>query len=138
MENDARARETGQGRLKGRKRRSKGKKILVNILIFIVSICTWAAVAYYGYTYAKNYIDTAIGNVQQQNAVNIQQLKERIEIMTKEINRLKESIEDADSTISSSKSVQRRIDRKLEELDQRLRELQESLEILKEAPNVQD
>jgi peptidoglycan hydrolase CwlO-like protein len=129
---------TEQGGTRLKKGKSRSRRIWFNIIIMLLSVAVWTAAMYYGYTYAKGYIDTAIRNVQQENALNIQELTNRIEIMTQEIGNLKESIEDADSTISSSRSVQKRIDRKLEELDERLQELQESLEILKEAPNVQN
>lgn len=121
-----------------RKRKVKIKRILINIFVFIISAAVWCSVVYYGYTYAKDYIDTAIKNVQQQNAVNIQQLNERIDLMTKEINGLREAIEDADSSLSYSTKVQRRIDGKLKELDARLKELKNSLEVLKEAPGIKE
>jgi septal ring factor EnvC (AmiA/AmiB activator) len=130
--------EAGTNRVGSRKDNKRRKKIWINILLFIISAAVWTALVYYGYTYAKGYIDTSIRNVQQQNAINIQQLTGRIEQMSQEISKLQESIEDADSNISSSKSVQRRIDDRLEELDDQLRELEKSLQILKEAPNVQN
>jgi septal ring factor EnvC (AmiA/AmiB activator) len=138
MDQNNTVQETGKNRAGTRKDSKRRKKIWINLLLIILSAAVWAAAVYYGYTYAKGYIDTSIRNVQQQNAVNIQQLTERIEQMSQEISKLQESIEDADSNISSSKSVQRRIDDRLEELDDQLRELQKSLEILKEAPNAQN
>lgn len=135
MENNVTPQETGQGRSRVKREKRKSRKVWINIIVFLVSAGVWLAAAYYGYTYAKEYVDTAIRNVQQENALNLQELSDRIEIMTQEISNLKESIEDADSTISSSRSVQRDIDRKLEELDERLQDLQRSLNILKEAPN---
>ncbi|MBA1334914.1 MAG: hypothetical protein HPY66_0535 [Firmicutes bacterium] len=138
MENNLTPQEIGQGRTRAKREKRKSRKVWINIIIFLVSAGVWSAAAYYGYTYAKEYVDTAIRNVQQENALNLQGLSDRIEIMTQEISKLKESIEDADSTISSSRSVQKNIDKKLEELDERLQELQRSLNILKEAPNVQN
>ncbi|MDD2574250.1 MAG: hypothetical protein WCS98_06780 [Bacillota bacterium] len=128
--------ETDTTRMDAKKKKSKAKKILINIAVFIVSAGVWCAAAYYGYIYAKDYIDTSIRNVQQQNAMNIQQLTERMEALSQEIAGLREHIEEADSTISSSTSVQRRIDDKLEDLEDQLEDLERALDILKEAPNV--
>lgn len=123
-------------RMDAKKKKSKAKKIFINIAVFIVSAGVWYAAAYYGYTYAKDYIDTSIRNVQQQNAMNIQQLTERMEALGQQIAGLREHIEEADSTISSSTAVQRRIDDKLEDLEDQLKDLERALDILKEAPNV--
>ena len=136
MENTKNIPETESSRMDARRKKQRTRKILVNIAIFIVSVGLWCAAVYYGYTYAKDYIDTSIRNVQQQNAMNIQQLTERMEVLSQEISGLRESIEEADSTISDSTSVQRRIDDKLEDLEDQLGELERALEILKEAPNV--
>jgi flagellar basal body-associated protein FliL len=138
MEKDAEIRETEQKRMDVRKKKQRNKKILINILILIISVSLWCAAAYYGYTYAKDYIDTSIRNIQQENAVNIQQLTERMEMLGHEISGLRERIEEADSTLSSSTSVQRRIDRQLGDLEDQLMELDRALQILKEAPNVQN
>ena len=136
MEKNVEIPETETTRMDARRKKQRTRKILINIVLFIVSAGVWCAAVYYGYTYAKDYIDTSIRNVQQQNAMNIQQLTERMEALGQEISGLRESIEDADSTISDSTSVQRRIDRKLEDLEDQLEELERALEILKEAPNV--
>lgn len=136
MEKNVEIPETETTRMDARRKKQRTRKILINIALFIASAGVWCAAVYYGYTYAKDYIDTSIRNVQQQNAMNIQQLTERMEALGQEIAGLRESIEEADSTISDSTSVQRRIDRKLEDLEDQLEELERALEILKEAPNV--
>ena len=41
------------------------------IIISLVGIILWGAIVYFGYTYAKDYIDTSIKQVQQENALNI-------------------------------------------------------------------
>ncbi|AKL93788.1 hypothetical protein CACET_c02720 [Clostridium aceticum] len=116
----------------------KSKKILITVLIIFFSISLWGFVVYYGYTYAKDYIDTTIRNVQQENAMNIQQLSEEVHTLKQEIVNLIQSLESTDSTLSDSASLQIRIDRRLEILDQNLKELEKSLKILKEAPSVQN
>ena len=136
MEKNVEIPETETTRMDARRKKQRTRKILINIVLFIASAGVWCAAVYYGYTYAKDYIDTSIRNVQQQNAMNIQQLTERMEALGQEIAGLRERIEEADSTISSSTSVQRRIDDKLEDLEDQLDQLERALEILKEAPNV--
>jgi DNA repair exonuclease SbcCD ATPase subunit len=138
MDKNANIPETEVSRVDAKKKNQKNKKIFINIVIFILSAGVWYAAAYYGYTYAKDYIDTSIRNVQQENAVNIQQLTERMEMLGHEITGLRERIEETDSTLSSSTSVQRRIDRQLGDLEDQLEELERALQILKEAPNVQN
>lgn len=130
--------KTREVRESARKKKTRRKKIWINILVFILSIGVWAAVVYYGYTYAKGYVDTSIKNVQQENAINIQQLTGEIQSLNQEIINLRLSIENTDSTLSNSTSVQERIDERLGELDRQLEELEKSLQILKEAPNVQN
>ncbi|SES85211.1 Clathrin-binding domain of Huntingtin-interacting protein 1 [Natronincola peptidivorans] len=125
-------------RLAAKKKKARRKKIFINILLFILSVGFWGAAVYYGYTYAKDYIDTSIHNVQQENAVSLHQLTEQIQQLNQEIAILRQSIEATDSTLSSSTSVQERIDSRLEELDHQLGVLERSLQILKEAPNVQN
>ncbi len=136
MDRNAKIQETEQSRMDARRKKQRIKKIFINIVVFIVSAGVWCAAAYYGYIYAKDYIDTSIRNVQQENAMNIQQLTERMEALGQEIAGLRENIQEADSTISNSTSVQRRIDNQLEDLEDQLEELERALEILKEAPNV--
>jgi predicted nuclease with TOPRIM domain len=138
MDKNANIPETEVSRVDTKKKKQRNKKIFINIVIFILSAGVWCAAAYYGYTYAKDYIDTSIRNVQQENAVNIQQLTERMELLGHEITGLRERIEETDSTLSSSTSVQRRIDRQLGDLEDQLEELERALQILKEAPNVQN
>ncbi|SNS63223.1 hypothetical protein SAMN05446037_101527 [Anaerovirgula multivorans] len=129
---------TREVRESARRKKEKRKKIWVNILIFLLSIGFWGAAVYYGYTYAKDYIDTSIRNVQQENAINIQQLTSEIQSLNQEIINLRLSIENTDSTLSNSTSVQERIDERLGELDDQLKQLEKSLGILKEAPNVKN
>lgn len=121
-----------------RRKKQRRKKIIINILVFILSLGFWGAAVYYGYTYAKDYVDTAINNVQQENAMNIQELTGEIQLLNQEIKNLRLSIEATDSTLSSSSSLQERIDERLGELDYQLNQLEKSLEILKEAPNVKN
>ncbi|MDF2545761.1 MAG: hypothetical protein K0R93_659 [Anaerosolibacter sp.] len=120
------------------RRKKNGKSIWKTLIIFTMCITLWSTIVYYGYTYAKGYIDTSIRNIQQENAINIKELGERIEQVSQEIASLRENIANTDSTISNSTVVQERIDEKLENLDLQLQDLEKSLRILKEAPNGQN
>jgi len=119
-------------------KRKKSRNVLINILIFMISVGVWGGIVYYGYGYAKNYIDISINNVRQENAMNIQGLSDQVKLLSNEIKELSNSLDDTDSTISNTTDVQNKIDNKLEELDDRLKELQKSLDILKEAPNAEN
>ena len=125
--------------VENRRRSSKSKrkrinKVVTNILIFIIVIGFWCVVINYGYTYAKDYIDTSINNVRQENVMNIEELNDQIKLLSNSIKELNNSIDDTDTTISSTTDVQKRIDNKLEELDAKLKELEKSLSVLKEIP----
>ncbi len=132
------------------KKRSKSNKksgwrIFFKILAFLLSIGLWCGIVYYGYNYAKDYVDTSIANVQQNNMMAIEDLKEEIKIVNLEIRNLRDEIEDledeledTDSTLSSTNDIQEDLEERLKYLDDKLIKLQESLEILGEAPNVQN
>ncbi|PAB60618.1 hypothetical protein [Anaeromicrobium sediminis] len=124
--------------MESRREKKKGSSIWISILIFIVSAGVWSAVAYYGYTYAKDYIDTSIQKVQQENALNIKGVNEQIQLLTGEIKDLRSNIRDTDDSISDSAEVQEEIDDKLKSLDSQLKKLESSLKILQEAPNVKN
>lgn len=129
---------------KADRKKKKGKKILLNIFLTIICIGLWSGIVYYGYVYAKDYIDTSINNVMQNNALEVKQLREEVKIVSSDINRLQEEIRDlkrevrdADSTLSDSNDIQENIEERLKYLDDKLIKLQESLRILEEAPNGQ-
>lgn len=130
---------------KPKRKKKKGNKILLNIFLFIISIGLWSGIVYYGYIYAKDYIDTSINNVMQNNIMVVEQLKEEVKIVNsdirrlrKEIKDLKEEVRDADSTLSDANHIQEDIEERLKYLDDKLIKLKESLRILEEAPNVKN
>jgi len=100
----------------------------------LILLALWGGIVYFGYTTAKSYLDTALQNIQQENAVNLQELTQSIDRISREVSNLRESIESTDSALAGSTKVQNRIDEKLEDLDAQLQELERSLQILKEAP----
>jgi len=113
------------------------KKLKSNIIIFSVLIALWLGIVYSAYIYAKNYLDTAIANIRQDNAMNITEIREDITILSTEIKNLRTSMEDTGVVISGTSDVQSRIDKKLLNLENQLQELEKSLEILKEAPDAE-
>ncbi|MGI6451763.1 MAG: hypothetical protein ACOX3R_16335 [Desulfitobacteriia bacterium] len=116
----------------------KRKKLKSNILIFSILIVLWLGIVYSAYIYAKNYLDTAIANIRQDNAMNITEIREEIAILSAEIKNLRASIEDTGVVISGTTDVQSRIDQKLVNLENQLQELERSLQILKEAPDAEN
>ena len=117
------------------KNKSNTSKTIINSLVGII---LWGAIVYFGYTYAKDYIDTSIKQVQQENALNIQQLTEEVQTLKLEVRNLTDSIISTGLTLSNSTSIQDQIEQRLEVLDKSLQDLENSLRILQEAPNVKD
>lgn len=115
----------------------KGKKLKSNIIIFSMLIVLWMGIVYSAYIYAKNYLDTAIANIRQDNAMNITEIREDITILSTEIKDMRTSIEDTGVVISGTSDVQSRIDEKLLNLENQLQKLEKSLKILKEAPDAE-
>ena len=117
-------------------RKKKANSLWTTIALALASIGLWGALVFFGYSYAKDYIDTSIRNVQQENSMHIKQLTEEVQALRQEIIYLNESLISTGSTLSSSTSLQDRIDERLAALDRNLKELENSLRILKEAPSV--
>lgn len=117
-----------------KKKDKKTNHVLRTVVLFLIALGVWTGIVYFGYTYAKDYVDNSIKNVQQENAMNIKELNEQIKILQTEIRNLSGSMENAGLTISNTSGVQERIDEKLKSLDSQLKKLENSLRILKEAP----
>lgn len=113
------------------------KKLKTNIIIFSILFVLWVGVVFSVYIYAKNYLDNAIANIRQDNAMNIKEIREDISILSTEIKNMRTSMEETGVVISGTSDVQSRIDEKLLNLENQLRKLEKSLEILKEAPDVE-
>lgn len=127
----------GQENISPKKPNKNSKKLKSNIIIFSLLIALWIGIVYSSYIYAKNYLDTAIANIRQDNAMNITEIREDITILSTEIKNLRTSMEDTGVVISGTSDVQSRIDEKLVNLENQLQELEKSLEILKEAPDAE-
>lgn len=109
-------------------------KIALYVLILILSIWAWNRIVEKGYIHAKNYVDTAIEHVRQENALNVQQLQERMDLLSSEMKALRGAIENTDDTLSGSANIQKDIESRLESLDEQLVDLERSIKILREAP----
>lgn len=118
--------------------KSKRNRMIVRALLYILIavLCglAWWQITLRGYEMAKGYIDQSVQEVRQENAVNVQELQGRIDVLGQEMTQLRESLDSAGSSISNSATVQQRIDERLGNLDKQLKELEKSLKILKEAP----
>lgn len=120
--------ETKQARRTGRK--NTGLKVV----LFLLSLAVWCGMVYGGFYYSKQYLDQSILKIQQTNAMNIQELNDRLINLAAEMQDLKKLLSNTDQTLSSSGSLQRDLNAKINMLDQQLQNLEKSLKILKEAP----
>lgn len=117
--------KTRQGRSKSK---TKGVEILVLLLI-------WGGLVFGGFYAAKQYIDKALQNIQQTNAMSVQAINERLESLSSDMKGLKEVLSSADQTISSTGSLQQVLTDKIRTLEEQMEDLEASLKVLKEAPN---
>ena len=116
---------------------NRKRKRIVTALVLLISIVVWGSIVYYGVNKAKAYVDTInvnIINIQQQNAFNIKQVDEQMQLLKTEIEGLRTSIDDTGDSLSSSGNIQSSINKRLKQLDERLEELEASLDLLQEAP----
>jgi peptidoglycan hydrolase CwlO-like protein len=107
-------------------------KDFLSIFLFLV---VWGGLVWGGFYIAKQYLDKSINNIQQTNAMNMQEVNEKLDSLNLELQALKKEISNTDQTISSSGSIQVELNKKIMVLDQQLKNLEKSLKILKEAPN---
>ncbi len=63
------------------------------IIILGVSVWGWNKIVNTGYGLAKNYVDTAIEQVRQENALNIQQLTDQMDQLSNEMTSLRDAVE---------------------------------------------
>lgn len=107
----------------------------IGFVYVLVLLLLWGGLVYGGFYFSKQYLDKTINNIQQTNALNIQEIKERMESLTNEMIDLKSELSNTDQTLSSSSSIQAQLNQKIDLLDRQLKNLEKSLQILKEAPN---
>ena len=83
----------------------------------------------------KDYIDTTMSNIQQTNAMHVQNLDSRLNTLSEEMKQIKELLQNTDQTLNNSGSTQKALNDKIENLDKQLKALEKSLNVLKEAPD---
>lgn len=100
----------------------------------VVVVLLWCVLVFGGFYIGKVYLDKALHDIQQTNAMNIKNLDERIGTLTSEVQELKAILSNTDQVISNSGVLQADLNFKIQMLDQQLQDLQKSLQTLKEAP----
>lgn len=103
-------------------------------LVIFLSLVVWLMFIAGGYYVGKLYLDRSIQAVQQNNAVHMITIEQRIDSLDAQISEIKQAIINTDQTLASSGSTQENLNDKIEDLDQQLKDLERSLAILKEAP----
>ncbi len=125
-----------------RRRRTKKKSVWKTVLTTFILVAVWSGLVYSGYWYmetriaenftkTKNMIEQAVKSVQETNALNVQELEEKVIQLVGEMEEIKDALEDTDDTLSQSNSSREELNARIEELDNQLEELEKSLEILK-------
>ncbi len=115
-------------------RKNRVVRGILYVLIILLCGVAWWQITLRGYEVAKAYVDQSVQEVRQDNAVSVQELQDRIDVLGQEMAQLRESLDSAGSSISNSATVQGRIDERLGSLDKQLKDLEKSLKVLKEAP----
>jgi len=116
-------------------RKAKKSSPAIKVLLVFLVVMLWGGIVYATGYYARQYIDQSIQTVQQTNAMHIRTLEDRLNVLSGDMQEIKEALQNTDQTISSSDSTQRELNNRITELDRQLQELQRSLMILKEAPD---
>lgn len=115
---------------RARRPKSGGKVFLYFVLLFLL----WGGLVYEGFYFTKHYFDQTINNIQQTNAMHMQEVNEKLAGLTNELYALQQAINNTDKTLSSSGDIQEELNKKILVLDEQLKALEKSLKILKEAP----
>ncbi len=103
-------------------------------LVISLALVVWLMLVAGGYYVGKLYIDRSIEAVQQNNAVHMITIEQRIDSLDAQISEIKQAIINTDQTLADSGSTQENLNQKIEDLDKQLKDLEHSLNILKEAP----
>lgn len=135
MQYNSKLADTGKTQKNVNRRRKTRPVKWVGIVYFLLFLAFWGGLIFGGFYITKDYLDKSINNIQQTNAMNIQELKDRLDSLTNEMVVLKQALNSTDQNITSSGSIQVQLNKKIEVLDQQLKNLEKSLNILKEAPN---
>lgn len=128
MEETTSRTDTAVSRAEARKR--SRNNVVGAVILFVV----WCGLVYGGFYLAKDYIDQAISKVQQTNALNVQNIENRLNDIQNSLNNLEDFVGATGESISSRDDIQEEMMERIEEFDEQIQELKRSLEILKEAP----
>lgn len=104
------------------------------VVIILLVLSVWILLVAGGYYVGKLYIDQSIAVIQQDNAVHMITIEQRLESLDTQINGIQQALSNADQSWSSSGSTQESLNQKIEALDKQLKSLEQSLAILREAP----
>lgn len=115
-----------------REKRSKPRTQGVETLVLVL---LWGGLVFGGFYLTKQYMDKALQNVQQTNAMSVQAINESLEALSSDMEGLKEVLISADKTISTTGSLQQNLTEKIRMLEEQMQDLEASLKVLKEAPN---
>lgn len=102
--------------------------------VILLGLVIWLMFIAGGYYVGKLYLDRSIEAVQQNNAVHMITIEQRIDSLDAQISEIKQAIINTDQTLADSGSTQENLNEKIENLDEQLQDLERSLAILKEAP----
>lgn len=104
------------------------------IVKIVLVLSVWILLVAGGYYVGKLYIDQSIAAIQQDNAVHMITIEQRLESLDTKINGIQQALSNADQSWASSGSTQESLNQKIEALDKQLKSLEQSLVILREAP----
>ncbi|HAG11782.1 MAG TPA: hypothetical protein DCK76_10505 [Desulfotomaculum sp.] len=112
------------------------KKVGFNQLrVILALVFLWACLLVGGFWYARQYIDQKVLEIQETNALNVQDLEEKMQSLSAEMKIIKESLTQTDKTLSSTGTASEEVKKHIEEMDKQLKELEKSLNVLQESGN---
>ncbi len=104
---------------------------LFGILLFFI----WAGMSVYGFYYAQNYFEQYMKKIEETNALNIQSINKRIDVLEEEMKNINGTLDKTGSSLNSTTSASTEVNKRITELDNQLKALEKSLKILQESGN---
>ena len=108
---------------------------LKQLWVILALVLLWAGLFVGSFWYARQYIDQMALKIQETNALNVQDLEEKIQSLSSEMKIINESLAQTDKTLSSTGTASEEVKKRIEEMDKQLKELEKSLSILQESGN---
>lgn len=103
--------------------------------VILALVLLWASLFAGGFWYARQYIEQIVLEIQETNALTVQDLEEKIQSLSSEMKIIKETLTRTDKTLSSTGTASEEVKKRIEEMDIQLKELEKSLSILQETGN---